>query len=228
MRTRNQTCESQGSLTRLTAPPGAAKPVHAVSEDSSSSPVRDAGFTPPWNSDYFLNLAEELHASSEPPDAAVQEPQAFQAPNLAEVVRKAHNWRLENRSGNLASCIGFGSWTKIIDIYEDEIGSQYPFMDLDIIRDHVKAACQDTSSDPSPVASHMEHTLFLILAVVAVLEDPDISQLADVFTQKSRQYATAKAQDETVDDHTIRLLILVVSPSMPIRIGTSLFLTLSV
>lgn len=190
-------------------------------EDCSPSPVRDAGFTPPWSSDYFLNLAEQLHSSSEPFDAAVQGTPARQTQNLTEVMRNAYDWRRDNNSGNLVRFIGFISWSRIINTYEEEIGSQNPFMDLDTLRGHVKTACETTASDSSPATSYMEHTLSLLLAIVAVLEDPDISQLANSFTEKSRQHATAKAQEEAVDEHTIRLLMLVVSRSRLVIINNT-------
>lgn len=136
-----------------------------------------------------------------------------QTPNFAEVMQKAHNWRLDNGSAGLIRFIGLSAWTKIIDTYEDEIGAQNPFIELDTIRGHTKAACENTTSDSNPAASHMEHILLFLLAVVAVLQDPDISQLADSFTQKSREHATAKAQEEAVDEHTIQLLMLIVSRS---------------
>lgn len=184
-------------------------------EDKSPSPARDAGFTPPWSEDYFFNLAEELYAGSRPLDAAAQGPPARQTPNFAEVLRKAHNWRLDNDSGNLARFIGLSTWINVINVYEEEVGMLYPFMDLDTIRDDVKAACQDTALDTSPTPAHGEHTLFLLLATMAVLENPDINELADSFTQTSRQYATAEAQAEIVNEHTIRLLMLVVSKFRP-------------
>lgn len=153
----------------------------------------------------------------------MQEPSAPQTPNVAEVMRKAHNWRLGNGSAGLVRFIGLSAWTKIIDTYEDEIGAQNPFTDLDTIRGHAKAACENTTSDSNTAASHMEHTLFLLLAIVAVLQDPDISQLADSFTQESRDHATAKAQEEAVDEQTIQQLMLIVSRSRPVIIDNECF-----
>ncbi|PKS10910.1 hypothetical protein jhhlp_002668 [Lomentospora prolificans] len=180
----------------------------AAQEHNSPSTDRDAGFTPPGSSNYFLNLAEELHVSSESVSIATQKSMPHLV-SFTQVLRQAYNWRLSNGAEGLASFIGLNQWLSIIKKYEEEIGLQYPFMDLDTIGDELKTVCLSSAMESRLITSNKEHILALLLAIVAVLENPDVSKLADTFTEKSREYAAVKSQTETVDEDTIRLLMLV-------------------
>lgn len=98
----------------------------------------------------------------------------------------------------------------MLHVYEEEIGLQNPFIDLGSLREDVKATCQELAPEPGPLEGGGEHVLILILALVAVLESLDVSQLTDSFTQKSRQYAASKSHGEVVKENTIQLLVLIV------------------
>ncbi|CAI4217673.1 unnamed protein product [Parascedosporium putredinis] len=198
------TSTSAASTTTDAAEVGAAKETN-----TSPSASRGSGYTPPGSSDFFLNLAEELHVGSEPLHIQGRPQSRQNSISFTQLVRQAHEWRLNNSSGSLVRFVGLQSWLHVLHVYEEEIGLQNPFIDLGSLREDVKATCQELAPEPGPLEGGGEHVLILILALVAVLESLDVSQLTDSFTQKSRQYAASKSHGEVVKENTIQLLVLI-------------------
>ncbi|KAH8680755.1 hypothetical protein BX600DRAFT_504510 [Xylariales sp. PMI_506] len=207
--------EQQRQPPRLAASARASSPGSSSAENAQSMSPSQVSATSlrPGSTDYYFNLAQELRTGPEPGRRGGN---LGSSPRMGPLLRKANEYLSKNTSARLVTALDADSWLDVIDLYEEEIGLQYPFLDLDGLREDIRAVAQDvapipfydSSSEEQPGSTRRDQILSFLLAILAVLEDPDVSELADSFTIKARQTTVWRAQLETVDEQTIYLFIL--------------------
>lgn len=192
-----------------------------ATESSTTSTARDessAHHARPGSSDYYFGLARRLlvDSSAQHGDNAGTEGQG-QKPNTQDL-RKILSQRLAStgRQPPRLTLVPTCRWLEILDQYEEEIGLLYPFLDITDLRSQLRDVA-GPESGPSPgaqetrVNQELEEVLILILAVMAVLEDPAISDSVDGLTEEIVASTWRRTHTGNTSSHDVNLLILVVS-----------------
>ncbi|KAK9421825.1 hypothetical protein SUNI508_05426 [Seiridium unicorne] len=171
----------------------------------SPQPIR------PGSSDYYLSLAQQLLVTASPTDGhggAQLQP----APRMAEDMRKLIQERPGSASRSLLSIIPLSRWLEVLDTYEEEIGLLYPFLDVTDLRNQLRDAPSHSASHETGeevrLSHKLEDVLILVLAVMAVLEEPDISSLSDDYTEQVMANTWRRLHTGNVTDHDVSLSIL--------------------
>lgn len=137
---------------------------------------------------------------------------------MAQDLRRLIQDRSSRKSQSLLLVIPLPRWLEILDFYEEEIGLLYPFLDVTELRNHLR----DVSSIvPIPhvarqevrLGAKMEEILILVLAIMAVLEEPDVSAICDDFAEQIMVKSWRRSHMGNVVDHDVSLNILMVSCS---------------
>ncbi|KAH8195995.1 hypothetical protein TruAng_009833 [Truncatella angustata] len=174
----------------------------------SPQPIR------PGSSDYYFNLAQQLLVDSSTANAGHDQASASRRfPKMAQDLRVLIQERAERKPQPLLSIIAMSRWLEILDFYEEEIGLLYPFLDVTDIRNQLRDA---SSHLPNPedagqdikLSHKLEEVLVLVLAVMAVLEEPDVSGLCDEFAERVMVGTWRRAHTGNVSDHDVNLSIL--------------------
>ncbi|KAK6076317.1 transcriptional regulatory protein [Seiridium cupressi] len=171
----------------------------------SPQPIR------PGSSDYYLSLAQQLLVTASPTDGhggAQSQP----APRMAEDMRKLIQERPGRASRSLLSIIPLSRWLEVLDTYEEEIGLLYPFLDVTDLRNQLRDAPSHSAGHETGeevrLSHKLEDVLILVLAVMAVLEEPDISSLSDDYTEQVMANTWRSLHTGNVTDHDVSLSIL--------------------
>jgi hypothetical protein len=130
--------------------------------------------------------------------------------------------RANNAPGNALVYVDNERWLSIIALYEEEIGIQYPFLNLDELRRQIIEGdvrnTQDESRQPKPPAgakvnrTHIENIAIHVLAIISIFADARTTEIANPWVEEIYAGTVARAQlDSTVNAADLCLLILAVS-----------------
>ncbi|KAI1878284.1 uncharacterized protein JN550_000466 [Neoarthrinium moseri] len=189
-----------------------------VSLNSSPQANGDIGPQPPrpGSTNYYLNLAQELLINSRSAnDAGLPDVPGGYSPatTLRELIANRSNATL----GDVFSRVSWAHWLAFIDIYEDEIALMYPFLNLENLRYSASPASQGGPVNVGAIGldgqrwipdGHIE-VMLLLLVVVAVLEDPEVSKISDGFTEDIMMNTRRRTYAGDVGEHDIELNILI-------------------
>lgn len=136
---------------------------------------------------------------------------------MDQVLRDTHEQKMRNPDSSVLSILSLRQCLDIIDLYEDEIGQLYPFLELEALRATLSRIHTDGPSLPSvkhssdqQVRNDTNDIVILLVAVMAVLENPDVDQIAEKFTTETRRALAFTTQMEGTREQDIQALILVV------------------
>lgn len=102
-------------------------------------------------------------------------------------------------------------WINIFQVYEEEVGMQYPFIDLGELRRTVHAAESNTyGPSASEYLASIEDIATLILAVVSSLADPDTVEVANDLVGVLFGAALVRTQLTTANKTDMTIVILAV------------------
>lgn len=112
-------------------------------------------------------------------------------------------------------------WMNIFQVYEEEVGMQYPFIDLGELRRTVQAVESNTYG-PNAVGefASLEDMATLILAVVSSLADPDTVDVANDFVGDLFGAALVRTQLTTANKTDMTVVILCVCLLLRICLST--------
>lgn len=136
---------------------------------------------------------------------------------MDKLLRNTQEQKMRNPDGSVLSILSLQHCLDIIDLYEDEIGQLYPFLELEALRATLSRVYTDTPTTPSikhssdqQVRNDTNDIITLLVAVMAVLEDPDVDHIAEEFTAETRRALAFAAQVDGTREQDIQALILVV------------------
>lgn len=170
------------------------------------------------NSDYYLRLAEKrLVALS--PDQSDAPPQRLRKTMVgAESIQQLMDHRSHGAPGGLLAAFEAKYWIKLLLIYEEEIGLQYPFLDIEKLKQDVRAIHIARSSvgarSTVPKArkeERLEDVALVIHAIVSTLADPAAIEIANPAIDEIFTGAIGRTQLNGVDRDELCVLILCVS-----------------
>lgn len=102
-------------------------------------------------------------------------------------------------------------WIRIVDIYEEEVALQYPFLDLENLRLRVRTA--GTQSDNAPIPEDqagVEDIMALVLSVASSIVDPGTLRVANTFVEGLFSAAMVRTQLGAVNKTDLSIIILAV------------------
>jgi hypothetical protein len=166
------------------------------------------------SSDYYFNLAQQLLVGSSPIYGHASSSGAPRVPRMAQDLQKLIQNRSSRKPTPLLSIIPVPRWLEILDMYEEEIGLLYPFLDVTELRNNLRdSSLQLTDQEhrqEARLGTKLDEVLILVLAVMAVLEEPDVSTLGDDFVEQVVSGTWRRVHTGNVADHDITLSILIV------------------
>ncbi|KAF2998370.1 hypothetical protein E8E14_006087 [Neopestalotiopsis sp. 37M] len=165
------------------------------------------------SSDYYFNLAQQLLVGSSPIYGHASSSGAPRVPRMAQDLQKLIQNRSSRKPTPLLSIIPVPRWLEILDMYEEEIGLLYPFLDVTELRNNLRdSSLQLTDQEHRQevrLGTKLDEVLILVLAVMAVLEEPDVSTLGDDFVEQVVSGTWRRVHTGNVADHDITLSILI-------------------
>ncbi|KAJ6788167.1 hypothetical protein PWT90_11125 [Aphanocladium album] len=100
-------------------------------------------------------------------------------------------------------------WIRIIDIYEEEVALQYPFLDLENLRNRIRAAAPPSEGNPVPEdQSGVEDIMALVLSVASSIVDSGTLTVANSFVENLYSTAMLRTQLGAVNKTDLSIIIL--------------------
>lgn len=207
-------------------PPASAGSRGSASVSESAEPAT-AFQLRPTSLDYYLRLAEKRLGTLSP-DEAVSSPPEGRPPIIGErTIRTLSEARQRDCPGAALAAFGLDHWKGILQIWAEEVGLQYPFIDTDrLAHDIVNASHQQTDQhDFSPASAHsgtataagtnhrrnVEDTAILILVVVAILVDPTLVTAANPLAEAIYRDVLIRTHIADVDRADVSLMTVAAS-----------------
>ncbi|KAL7921443.1 hypothetical protein ACQKWADRAFT_295799 [Trichoderma austrokoningii] len=224
----SNTTESEGSSSTRTQNQAQAAPSSQPSQghsqpaatnsaaSTSTAPTKANGLR---SSDYYLQLAERLLTTSKPASTQKAKAQSQYGVPVTYFLEKLLFHRANNAPGNALAYVDNDRWLSIIALYEEELGIQYPFLNLDELRRQitegdVRNAKDDVSRQPKPPGAmasriQIENIAIHILAIISIFADARTIEIANPWIEEIYAATVGKAQlDSTVNAADLCLLIL--------------------
>ncbi|KAM3529687.1 hypothetical protein MY4038_005275 [Beauveria bassiana] len=100
-------------------------------------------------------------------------------------------------------------WIRIIDIYEEEVALQYPFLDLEVLRHRIRASTPPSETNPAPPdQAAIEDIMSLVLSVASSIVDPGTLPVANSFVESLFSAAMLRTQLGAVNKSDLSIIIL--------------------
>lgn len=193
---------------------------NVTTTSASTAPAKANGL---HSSDYYLQLAERLLVTTKPASTQKAKAQSQYGVPVTYFLEKLLFHRANNAPGNALAYVDNDRWLSIIALYEEEIGIQYPFLNLDELRREitqgdVRNAKDDHSrqSKPPPGTKasriQIENIAIHLLAIISIFADARTIEIANPWVEEIYAGTVARTQlDSTVNAADLCLLILAVS-----------------
>lgn len=227
------TTESEGSSTRTqnqaqaapTSQPGQgySQPAATSSVTSTSTSTAPAKANGLRSSDYYLQLAERLLTTTKPASTQKAKAQSQYGVPVTYFLEKLLFHRANNAPGNALAYVDNDRWLSIIALYEEEIGIQYPFLNLDELRRQItEGDVRNTNDEHSrqrqpPIGVtvsriQIENIAIHVLAIISIFADARTIEIANPWIEEIYAGTVARTQlDSIVNAADLCLLILAVS-----------------
>ncbi|PKK41575.1 hypothetical protein CI102_14569 [Trichoderma harzianum] len=216
----SNTTESQGSAA-TTQIQGSAEPILGQNVSGASNAA-----TPPnppskanglLSSDYYLQLAERLLTAAKPTSNQKAKSQGpYEGVPVTYLLEKLLVHRASKATGNVLAFVDNDRWLSIIAFYEEEIGVQYPFLNLEELKRRIteidntqNMKDEQSPSDTRPSRSQVENIAIHILAIISIFADARAIGIANPWVEEVYAATVARTQlQSTVDAADLCLLIL--------------------
>ncbi|KPM41901.1 hypothetical protein AK830_g4608 [Neonectria ditissima] len=165
------------------------------------------------NSDYYLRLAEKRLVALSPENAGAPLPAGRTSLVGAEPMRHLIQQRRAGSPGGVLAALDAEYWMKVLAIYEEEVGVQYPFLDVDILRQEIMAAKRNRSRTATGVPrtrkqERIEDMTIVIHAIVSTLADPTAIDIANPAAEEIFAGAVGRTQLNGASKEELIVLIL--------------------
>ncbi|CAF3640275.1 unnamed protein product [Fusarium graminearum] len=197
-----QDVETRKAISRSTTDAEMVKPVRQqrdptndVSSDcsgASSAPLRSENF------DYYIRLGENNFGSVI--NDATRSLPGTSGSNVVGVdqIRRAIEYRTVGSIGGALGAFNMETWIAVLQLWDEEVGLQYPLLNVRQLLEDIDAAKQDAASPKlSPGTNHQyaADIAFLVLAVLSCIKDASAVEVADPAIQEL--YGTVLVQVHT-------------------------------
>jgi hypothetical protein len=213
--------QSQGQAAPSTQPGSGHSQPAATNNVTSTAPPKANGLL---SSDYYLQLAERLLTAAKPTSTQKAKAQGqYDGVPVTYLLEQLLLHRANHTPGSALAYIDHDRWLNIIAFYEEEIGIQYPFLNLDELRRQITEgdmgnAKDDPSrqskspSDSKASRNQIEDIAIHVLAIIAIFADARTIGVANPWVEETYASTVARTQlDSSVNGADLCLLILAVS-----------------
>ncbi|ERS95646.1 hypothetical protein HMPREF1624_07720 [Sporothrix schenckii ATCC 58251] len=183
----------------------------------------------PTSIDYYLRLAEKrLNALN--PDEAVSSPPESQTPVIGErTIQILSEARQRDCPGAALAAFSLDHWKSILQVWAEEVGLQYPFLDTETLALDIVGAFRESQTpgqnDTSPTSGysatagtpntnhrrHVEDTAILLLVAVAILVDPTLVSTANPLAEVIYRDVLIRTHLADVDRDDVSLMTVAAS-----------------
>ncbi|KAF4459958.1 fungal specific transcription factor domain-containing [Fusarium albosuccineum] len=178
---------------------------------NASSPSR------PGVSDHYLRLAQQRLAAMSPEEDAPQENDHQTAPGGVSYVKYLIQ-RCKNCPASPLQTLSLDDWTRVLQVYEDEIGLQYPFLYVHALHETISANKEATGESRSTnraidITKHVYHERIediasMMFSIVSILADPGTVETSKSFVEQIYSGAVSRSQLGTLNRCDLTLIIL--------------------
>ncbi|KAF0645869.1 hypothetical protein FPSE5266_03832 [Fusarium pseudograminearum] len=159
---------------------------------ASSAPLRSENF------DYYIRLGENNFGSVI--NDATRSLPGTSGSNVVGVdqIRRAIEYRTVGSIGGALGAFNMETWIAVLQLWDEEVGLQYPLLNVHQLLEEIDAAKQDAASPKlSPGINHQyaADIAFLVLAVLSCIKDASAVEVADPAIQEL--YGTVLVQVHT-------------------------------
>ena len=178
-------------------------------------------------SNYYLSLAQaRFHALS--PNQQLDGPSPLLRISSNHLWQKVidHNTQVEAGiiSKDVLQALSAQQWEDVLDLYEEEVGTQYPLLDMGELRDQIRTSIvtrEQTSSNPtatfsslnpgSPKWQQSQDIATLMIACVSSIADPDVLEPTRRTVEQTAGAAIGRTLFGKVNRDDLIIIILAVS-----------------
>ncbi|KAH8884052.1 hypothetical protein GQ53DRAFT_731201 [Thozetella sp. PMI_491] len=171
------------------------------------------------SSDYYLRLAQKRLVALSPETAAT--PQRSQPLALvgADVIRRLIHHRANSSPETCLDALDTETWLNVFQNYEEEVGLQYPFVDLERLRRLVRQSSGESaggevtgagpSADDDAPAERCREIAILILVVTSTFTEPALFGISNPLVEEIHAGAILRAHLGNINTDELVLLILI-------------------
>ncbi|KAF5010522.1 hypothetical protein FDECE_3339 [Fusarium decemcellulare] len=152
-----------------------------------------------------------------PEDAAPQEDDHQTAPGGVSYVKYLIQ-RCKNGPASPLQTLSLDDWARVLQVYEDEIGLQYPFLDVHALHETISASKEVTGESRSTnraidITKHVYHERIeditsMMFSIVSILADPGTVEMSKSSVEQIYSGAVSRSQLGTLDRCDLTLIIL--------------------
>jgi hypothetical protein len=172
---------------------------------ASSVPLR------PESYDYSIRLGENNFGSVNNDTAG--RPTGKPASNFVGVdqVRQAIEYRTVGSVGGALAAFNMETWVAVLQLWDEEVGLQYPLLNIHQLLGEINAAKQDAASPrPSPGSKYQyaSDIAFLVLAILSCIRDASAVEVADPAVQELHGIVLVQVHTGSIKREPVVLLLL--------------------
>ncbi|KAM0258959.1 hypothetical protein ACHAQJ_003615 [Trichoderma viride] len=210
--------QGQGQVASSTQPDSGHSQPAATNNVTSTAPTKANGL---FNSDYYLQLAERLLTASKPTSAQKAKAHGqYDGVPVTHLLEQLLHHRANHTPGSALAYIDNDRWLSIIAFYEEEVGFQYPFLNLEELKRQItEGDMRNVKDDPprqpkspsGPEANRnqIEDIAIHILTIISIFADARTIGIANPWIEETYATTVAKTQlDTTVNAADLCLIIL--------------------
>ncbi|KAF4959003.1 hypothetical protein FSARC_10872 [Fusarium sarcochroum] len=165
----------------------------------------------PENFDYYIRIVENNFgaASTDP----TRKPPEKSVTNFVGVnqIRQAIEHRTVASEGGTLAAFDMDTWIAVLKLWDEEVGLQYPLLDIHQLVDQIDAAKKDATSpeiSPSSTEQYAADIAFLILAILSCTKDASAVEVADPVVQEIHGVTLVQVHTGHIKRESLVLLIL--------------------
>jgi hypothetical protein len=165
------------------------------------------------DSDYYIRLAEKRLTALSPEQTNAPREKRRKTSIGSETLQDLINRR--GTPGAVIAGLDVNHWVEVLSIYQDEIGLQYPYLDIEDLKRKINLAKQDnlgTDTLRSRGDERLDDLALMVHAIVSILADSAAGDVVNALAEEIFTTVTGRAQLNGADKDDLSLLILAVRP----------------
>ncbi|EFW99796.1 fungal specific transcription factor domain containing protein [Grosmannia clavigera kw1407] len=160
------------------------------------------------NSDHYLGVARRHLTASISEHEKIRQFSCSPAVDGPKELQKLVNHRLHGSPGGVLAALSEECWADILYTYDEEIGLQYPFLDIADLQRDISQAVHQRADGYFSQHDQISDIATLILAVVAIFTDSDSAEISNALVQNIFTDAIARTHLAGGDRQSLSLLTL--------------------
>ncbi|KAI5459327.1 hypothetical protein BGZ63DRAFT_426613 [Mariannaea sp. PMI_226] len=158
------------------------------------------------NSDYYIRLAERRLVALSPEQSNGPRQSHHRHIIGSETLRDLVKCR--GKPGAVLAMLDLEYWVEALSIYEEEIGLQYPFLDINELKHKIKLSKQSSDVLRTNGCERIEDTALIIYAIVSMLAEHAAIDIINASAEEIFTAAVGRTQLNGADKDELSVIIL--------------------